>query len=229
MAENRTLFFLENSRAFRAAWVLEELSLPYTLKVYRRVDGKAAEPALKTESANPLGKSPYLVDGDIKLGESAAIVKYIIERYGPQRGRTDLLGSQSDWQERGDVEAWISFSEGMMVHTLAGIYPRWFADEKTAANIEEKMSKNVHNNLNRLEQALGEGEGKYLVANRLTAADIMCAFSAEYTFWMDTGITSMGKKKEDWPKTVAWLKGLAQLPSYQRVLQKGGTHKFTIQ
>lgn len=224
MSNERTLFYLENSRAFRVAWTLELLSLPYTLKLYRRVNGKAAEPALKLDSSNPLGKSPFLIDGEIKLGESAAIVKYLIERYGPQ---SSLLGSPSNWQERGDIEAWISFSEGMMVHTLAAVYPRWFAEE-SAKKIEEGLSKNVQNNLNRLEEALGEGGGEYLVGGRLTAADITCAFSAEYTFWMDTGITSMGKRKEDWPKTVSWLKGLSKLDSYQRVIAKGGVHKFTI-
>lgn len=226
---NRTLYFLENSRAFRVAWLLEELELPYTLKHYARIEGKRAEASLKTDSGNPLGKSPFLIDGDIKLGESAALVKYLIERYGPQRGRIDLLGSPSNWQDKGDVEAWISFSEGMMVHTLAAIYPRWFADEATAKGIESKMSANIQNNLNLVESALSkQGANGYLVGGRLTAADVMCAFSAEYTFWMDTGITSEGKKKDDWPNTVAWLKGLAKLPSYQKALEKGATHKFVI-
>lgn len=229
MADQRILYFLENSRAFRVAWVLEELELPYELKHYSRIEGKRAEPSLKTDSGNPLGKSPYLIDGDVRLGESAALVKYLIERYGPQRGKTDLLGAADNWQERGDVESWISFSEGMMVHTLAAIYPRWFADESTAKAIEAKMSGNIQNNLDLLESALSKpGAGGYLVGGRLTAADIMCAFSAEYTFWMDTGITSQGKNQEDWPNTVAWLKGLAKLPSYQRALQKGATHKFAI-
>ncbi|KAJ1026952.1 hypothetical protein NDA16_002245 [Ustilago loliicola] len=225
---NRTLYYLENSRAFRVTWVLEELELPYELKHYNRIEGKRAEPSLKSESGNPLGKSPYLVDGDVMLGESAALVKYIVERYGPQRGHTDLLGSPDTWQERGDIEAWISFSEGMMVHTLAAIYPHWFADEATAKNIESKMSANIQNNLNALERALGEGKGDFMVGARLTAADIMCAFSAEYTFFMDTGITNEGKKKQDWPKTVQWLKGLAKLESYQKVLKKGAAHEFTI-
>ncbi|SNX87191.1 related to GTT1 - glutathione S-transferase [Melanopsichium pennsylvanicum] len=226
MAENRTLYFLENSRAFRVAWTLEELELPYTLKHYNRIEGKRAEPSMKADSGNPLGKSPYLVDSDVKLGESAAIVRYLVERYGSQSGKSDLLGAPDNWQERGDIESWISFSEGMMVHTLATIYPRWFTDESTARDIEDKMTGNIQNNLNLLEGALKNEN--YLVGGRLTAADIMCAFSAEYTFWMDTGITNDRKDKDNWPNTVAWLKRLANLPSYQGVLEKGGTHEFSI-
>lgn len=169
---------------------------------------------------------PYLIDSTIRISESSAIVKYLIERYGTQRGRLDLLGTSDDWQERADVESWISFSEGMMVHTLAAVYPRWFADAETAQAIEAKMAANVHNLLNLLEQALQKGE--FLVAGRLTAADIMCAFSVEYTFGMDVAITGVGKSMQDWPKVVEWLKRCARLPSYQRVLQRGATHRFTI-
>lgn len=226
---NRTLFYLENSRAFRVAWVLEELSLPYELRHYSRIDGKRAEASMKTDSSNRLGKSPYLIDGDVRLGESSAIVKYLIERYASSRERSQLLGSLDSWQERGDIEAWISFSEGMMVHTLAAVYPRWFADPTTAHVIEDNMTANIQNNLNLLELTLSAPNANaYLVAGRLTAADIMCAFSAEYTFYMDTGISSAGKRKEDWPKTVEWLKSLSKLQSYRNALEKGATNKFAI-
>lgn len=220
---SRVLYYLEDSRAFRVAWALEELELDYELKHYRRIQGKRAEPTLKSESGNPLGKSPYLVDSDVQLGESAAQVKYLIQRYAPE---SSLLGPVDDWQKRGDVEAWISFSEGMMVHTLAAIYPRWFSDASSASQIEAKMTPNIQNNLNALESALAGND--YLVGDSLTAADLMCVFSAEYTLYMDTGISSDGKKKQDWPNTLAWLKRCAQRPAYQRVLQKGATHKFTV-
>lgn len=77
----RTLYYLENSRAFRAAWTLEELGLPYELKLYKRIEGKKAEASLKSDSQNPLGKSPFLVDQskDVRVGESAAIVRYLVE------------------------------------------------------------------------------------------------------------------------------------------------------
>lgn len=115
----------------------------------------------------------------------------------------------------------------MMVHTLAGIYPRWFADEATAKTIEKGITANVHNNLNNLERALGDGHA-FLVGDSLTAADIMCCFSAEYTFGMDVGLTSADKTANDWPNTVAWLQRLSQTASYQQVVQKGVTHKFTL-
>ena len=32
---------------------------------------------------NPLGTTPTLVDGDLKMTESAAIIHYLATRYGP--------------------------------------------------------------------------------------------------------------------------------------------------
>lgn len=215
------------ARAFRVAWLLEQLSLPYTLLTYRRLSGKRAEPTLRTDSCNPLGKSPYLIDADgTRVGESSAIVSYLIERYAPQ---SLLLGKREDWQERAAVAAWVSFSEGMMTHTLAVVYTRWFSDGDGAKEVERKMAGNVHNNLDHLEAALAKAEGEaWPVGGRLTAADVMCAFSAEHTFGMDIAISAVGKSKADWPNTVEWLKRCARLPSYQRVLEKGVTHRFTI-
>lgn len=37
-----TLYYLENSRAFRVLWLLNELQLEHELKVYSRIGGKKA-------------------------------------------------------------------------------------------------------------------------------------------------------------------------------------------
>ncbi|PWZ03818.1 glutathione S-transferase [Testicularia cyperi] len=236
---SRVLYYLQDSRAFRVAWALEELELEWELKQYMRVEGKRAVPEMKLESGNPYGKSPWLVDGDVELGESAAIVRYLVERYGPQRGKADLLGKAGDWQSKGLVDAFASFSEAAMIHTLVPVYSRWFTDTSTSLSVEKNMSANIHNNLDHLERTLSSNleqygptngpDAAFLVGDSITAADILTAFTAEYTFGMDTAISSLGKKKEDWPNTVNWLKALAQRPAYQRVKAKGAIHKFTIE
>jgi len=72
--------YLENSRAHRILWLLEELGLDYEVKLYRRDKNFRAPPELK--NAHPLGKSPVLEDGAVKLAESGAIVEYLIAREG---------------------------------------------------------------------------------------------------------------------------------------------------
>ena len=79
-----TLHHLNDSRSQRILWLLEELGTPYEMKRYQRdATTRLAPPEL--EAVHPLGKSPVITDGDVKIAESGAIVDYIIRRYGTGR------------------------------------------------------------------------------------------------------------------------------------------------
>src|ERR1700742_2009180 len=76
-----TLHHLNDSRSQRILWLLEELGTPYEMKRYQRdATTRLAPPEM--EPVHPLGKSPVITDGDIRIAESGAIVDYIIRRYG---------------------------------------------------------------------------------------------------------------------------------------------------
>ncbi len=73
------LYGCSRTRSLRASWALEEAGVPYD---YARIDlarGEARQPAFL--AINPFGKLPVLVDGDLILAESAAIVTYIGEKF----------------------------------------------------------------------------------------------------------------------------------------------------
>src|SRR6266850_1678321 len=76
-----TLHHLNDSRSQRILWLLEELGTPYEMKRYQRdATTRLAPPELT--AVHPLGKSPVITDGDVRIAESGAIVDYIIRRYG---------------------------------------------------------------------------------------------------------------------------------------------------
>ena len=82
-----TVHHLETSRSQRILWLLEELGVPYELKVYQRDKvTRLAPPELK--AVHPLGKSPVLTDGAQTVIESGAIVDYLIRRHGAGRLQT---------------------------------------------------------------------------------------------------------------------------------------------
>lgn len=70
---------LNDSRSQRILWLLEELKVPYTIKKYQRVGGRAPK---ELEAIHPLGKSPVITDGGKAIAESGAIVDYLIRKYG---------------------------------------------------------------------------------------------------------------------------------------------------
>ncbi|NNJ65578.1 MAG: glutathione S-transferase, partial [Xanthomonadales bacterium] len=79
-----TLHHLENSRSQRILWLLEELALPYEIRLYRRDKTTSLAPPELAE-VHPLGKAPVLTDDDVTVAESGAIIEYLLEQYGNGR------------------------------------------------------------------------------------------------------------------------------------------------
>ena len=70
---------LDKSRSHRILWLLEELSVPYDIKEYKRnKETMLAPPEL--QKIHPLGKSPVIENTETNevIAESGAIVEVII-------------------------------------------------------------------------------------------------------------------------------------------------------
>src|SRR3954454_578338 len=101
-----TLHHLNDSRSQRILWLLEELGVPYEMKRYQRdATTRLAPPGL--QKIHPLRKSPVIPDGGIRIAESAAIVDYVIRRYG--KGTMMPAPGTADYEAYGE---WLHYSEG---------------------------------------------------------------------------------------------------------------------
>jgi len=107
-----TLFHAPRSRSFRMLWLLEELDVPYTLKVVniRRADGSgAADPA----NPHPHGKVPALTDDSAMVFETPAIALYLTDKF-PAAG----LGPQVGEADRGTYLSWLAYYTGVIEPSL---------------------------------------------------------------------------------------------------------------
>ncbi len=77
------IYGTQNSRALRPMWTAEEMGLEYELEMMPFPPRVFQKEYLEI---NMLGTVPYLIDGNIKMTESVAMCKYMVNRYGP----TDL-------------------------------------------------------------------------------------------------------------------------------------------
>ena len=75
------------TRSVRIVWLLEELGVPYELATVPFVP-----PPHPFSQQTPTGKFPVLQDGDVVIGESGAIVEYLIERGGLDPRRLSATG-----------------------------------------------------------------------------------------------------------------------------------------
>lgn len=68
-------------RGFRVAWLLEEMGLAYRLRPVDLLHG--LENDTEFLAVNPAGFIPTIVDGDVTMVESIAIMEYLMARHGP--------------------------------------------------------------------------------------------------------------------------------------------------
>ena len=74
-----TIYHSPRSRSFSALWAMEETDQPYERVLTDISTGAQKNPAYL--AINPMGKVPGLQDGDTGMGEAAAIVAYIAEKF----------------------------------------------------------------------------------------------------------------------------------------------------
>jgi glutathione S-transferase len=83
------LYWSPRTRSFSALWLMEETGQPYERVL---IDlSKAAQKTPEYLAINPMGKVPALQDGEVTLGEAAAICAYVAERY-PQAKLAPAIG-----------------------------------------------------------------------------------------------------------------------------------------
>lgn len=159
-------------RGFRVVWLLEEMGLPYTL---RRVDLKAGvENDPEFLSINPGGFIPAIVDGDVTMVESIAIMQYLMACYGP----TPLAPAPDDPA----FPAYLQFLHLGEAGLAASIYfvlgARHFAPEAERNNWSAAQALDVYQSRLRL-VTRQLARSPFTAGDAFTAADISVTYALE--------------------------------------------------
>lgn len=214
-----TLHLLENSRALRIAWLLEELELDYEIVTYRRDRSSSAAPeALRR--IHPLGKSPVVTDGDITIAESGAIVHHLCTAYGE-----GLLVPPPSTPGHLQYHYWLHAAEGTFMPVIlvdflaskirAGV--PFFVRPVARAIVGQLRKQYVLPNVSRL-VALVEShlaEHKWFAGDDLSGADIQMSFPLQA---IAGRIAGAGPH----PAIDAYLGRIEQRPAYLRALERAG-------
>ncbi len=220
-----TLHHLENSRSHRILWLLEELGVKYEMKFYERDPAtKMAPPELR--EIHPLGKAPVVTDGDNTLAESAAIIEYIVDRYGEGR-----LRPETDTPEYLRYQYWMHYAEGSaMTPILLKVILGEFA--RQAPLVARPVMKLVANMADKeyldgqlaLHMKYWEGEledRSYFVADEFTAADIQMIYPLE-------GALAATATPEEYPNLLDLVERLRGREAYQKAVEVGGEVLFEL-
>jgi glutathione S-transferase len=184
-----------SGHSHRVELMLKILDLPYE---YRHVDlagGEQRTPAFL--ALNPFGTVPVIEDGNVVLGDSAAILVYLATRYDPARR----------WLPEGAVEAaqvqrWLSVAQGPVFNgpntaRLIKLFGRQ-GDHPRAVAIANGLLKVMDSELR---------QRPFLVGEDATLADI-AVYS--YVAWAPQGEVSL----DDFAAVRTWLARVEALPGF---------------
>jgi glutathione S-transferase len=166
------LYEFAPTRSIRVRWTLQELGVEYESIPVNLIAGEHRRPEFL--KINPAGKIPVLVDGDLVLTESVAIVLYLAEKYR-QKG---LL--PTNLTERAQVNRWLLFAATELEQPLwrisrhTALYPedqRLPGDVPIASQEFEAMAAVLE----------GHMQGRqFVVGDNVTVADFVVAYTLDW-------------------------------------------------
>ncbi len=217
-----TVHHLENSRSQRILWLLEELGVDYEIKRYGRDKQTSLAPP-ELLDIHPLGKAPVVVDDDVTVAESGAIIEYLVGKYDdgtllPEEGTPARLA----------YTYWLHYAEGtlmpfmLLALVLARIEQAPLLVRPIAKAIAGKvrsgyLDANIKRNLDFIEETLADST--WLCGDNMTAADIQMSFPLE-------AAEARADLARSHPHCAAFLDRIRSRPAYKAALDRGGHYEL---
>jgi glutathione S-transferase len=194
------LYYAPLTRAIRVLWLLEELSLPYRLHrvIFRPTVGRFFQ------QDTPTGKLPTLVDGDVVMCESGAIVEYVIERHGAGR-----LAPAPEAPDRAAYLQWLHFAEATAFAPLGNVawLSRYRGEGDRYADLIHDSKARAASGLALLEENFADGR-PFLLGSDFSGADVMLGFTL-------ASARVFGVLDARFPKLGEYYARLEQRPAFQ--------------
>jgi glutathione S-transferase len=202
-----TVHHLGVSQSERIVWLFEELEIPYQLKRYDRDPASGLAPAAY-KTLHPMGIAPVITDGALVLGESGAIIEYVVAKYGNGR-----LAVSSDKPNFADYLFWFHFANGTMMPSQMTGFITSLVGAPGDNVVLEALKARADLAFALVEKRLSEMP--YLAGSEFTAADIIMGFP------LTTMRAFIPRDLGPLPNVRTYLKRIGERPGYQRAMAAG--------
>jgi glutathione S-transferase len=172
MEKKMKLYEFAPTRSIRVRWMLQELGVDFESITVNGAAGEHRHPEFL--KINPAGKIPVLVDDDLVLTESIAIVLYLAEKY-PHKG---LL--PTDIKLRSQVYRWLLFTATELEQPLwriarhTALYP-----EHLRLTAEVSLARQDFTDMVAVMEDHMQG-CQFIVSDTVTIADFVCAYTLDW-------------------------------------------------
>lgn len=204
------LHYFPGNASMTPHMLLEELGVPYERVLVDRTNNAHRSPAYLR--LNPNGKIPVLVDGDLVLYETGAIVLHLVDTH-PQAGLAPALGTA----ERAQFYKWLLW----LANTLQAEMPlyfysdRWADGPEGAAQVKKHAEAHIAGMIDQLEGELARHGGPWFAGERFSALD-------PYVFMLCRWTRGMQRPARTLPHLAAYLQRMLARPAVQRVFANEG-------
>lgn len=195
------LYYVPQTRAFRALWALEELEEPFELVEITR------EEKIETEhrTRHPLGKVPVLDDGEGMIYESTGILLHLADRY-PDKGLAPAVGAH----ERALLYQWLFYAMTEVEIPIVDIFIQKMFSESPDQAIIDAAAERFDTAIAVIEKELANRD--YMLESGFSVADIVLE-----NMLMFAGFVELPAL----PNCSAYAERLKERPAYQRASAVG--------
>jgi glutathione S-transferase len=189
--------------------LLRELGLPFELKYVDRAAG--AHKSAEYLKLNPNGLIPVLVDGDLVLYETAAILLHLVDTH-PDAGLAPVVGTA----ERAMFYKWLIW----LANSVQAMMPHYFYSDRmvapgnAAASLEVKAQAETRLNamFDQIDAQLASHGGPWLLGERFSALD-------PYTFMLCRWSRGFARPARSLLHIAPFLERMLARPAVQKVFE----------
>lgn len=206
------LFFMPARASLAPHIVLQELQLPYELKLVDFAKDAQSDPEFL--AINPNGRVPALVWDGFPMYESAAITMYLADKYS-EAGLAPDPGDQG----RPVYYQWMSYLSTTIQETLV----QWFHPDEfiTDENAHSEFKKFAEQRLEKMWDVANEtlSKSSYLLGENFSACDA-------YMFMLLCWQYELPTTPEKWPVLDSYFWKIRKRPSVLRTLEAEGVPEW---
>ena len=162
------IYHSPGTRGFRVIWVCEELSLPYEVVPVNFSTEFRSTPEWR--ALNPVGKVPVMVDGEITMFESCAMMQYVLDRYG-----NGQLQPNKEDPGYAHYLQWCWFAEATFARPMGEIVNHRREFQPDINDVVSEMKTRATSCVAALDAALSTQT--YLIGDTLSAADLSICYA----------------------------------------------------
>ena len=188
--------FGESGNAYKAALALELSGLDWAPVKVDFFNGEARSETYR-KALNAMGEVPVMIDGDLRLTQSAVIQDYVSEKTGKFNGR--------DATERREILRWVVW-DNHKLSSMAGplrFLMNFLPEDKRPAEVIDFHKARLKASYAILNDHLENRD--WIVGGDITNADISCC---GYLYDPEP----FGIDRSDWPNLDTWLTRISEVP-----------------